>query len=185
MVKILFILLICFSFTVSAQEKDYELPYDSSILCEEEQTTGFNWKNNSWRKVTFKKERIIIKKIDIFETNVPVKILRFCRNAYNNDFESGGSSILKRCYSFNSLGEEPRGISCDEYYSGKEKNLRNIQCRQDFIDDGGTLKSKIELMFNPYGEFSYSTPIGFTDGPNEKSEYKNNFKISVGKCSMF
>ena len=58
------LLLILFALTSFAKEYDFEFPVGSSVYCEEEQTTGFNWENNRWKKVTFEKERIIIKKID-------------------------------------------------------------------------------------------------------------------------
>ena len=184
MKKLLLILsLVVFSFSaIGKVEKEFELPFGQAILCEEEKSIGFDWKNKKYVQSNYIKRKIIFKKINVF---TDTKILKKCNSGYSfwlsseKDNITKNWAVLNRCYSRQNLGNKPFFGYCKEHYnviqtgvpmSSKNSQIWKIECQ--------------EFKFDPDGLF-LSSPIKTSFDLSSNADYKDSFSISHGKCARF
>lgn len=150
-----------------ANKTDYEIPYEQSIICEDELHIGFNWENRKFVRSKYKNVKVIFKKIN---HNLD-KSHRFCKILMKKqkDFVENDYIFLKRCYSTQRFGSESYPSICSEFYKGKKKSkLVSITCG--------------EYKFDPDGLFLKKPSSANVNGD---VDYKDSFSISHGKCARF
>ena len=164
------ILVLCFfSQTVlSLSEKvisDYEGGY--STLCIEENSVGFNWRDNKWIKTGFIGSKYLVKKISHSELKEWQKKELYDENYLYLDRKDDEFRIMKNYYNIRRFGDKFIPLfnqTCSELWDGKE--LESIQCPN--------------FIFKPDGYFHRSSIHGSLD---EKDDYKDSLSLSYGKCS--
>ena len=157
------------SFAVT-EEDDY-----FTVLCEEEQSTGFNWEDGGWVRTKFITSKIIIKKVKWDEKYV------FCtEQEIKNRTEYEDLKWVYGCYESKRFGEEwssyPRYAVkvCSEWWEeiNDEFVLQSVKC-----DD-----SPQEINFAPNGYF-HKSYFHSNLSSKPKDDYKDSLYVSVGKCS--
>ena len=143
----------------------YEVPYGQSVICEEELSIGFNWKNRKFVRTTYKNKKIIFKKIN-HNFDKSNRICKFLMEK-EKDWVVKDYARLKRCYTSQNFGKKASPSICDEDYEGEK--LVGITCGIHKFDPDGI------FIRRPY----YSVTVKSDD------DYKDSFSISHGKCARF
>ena len=153
--------------TSIANKTDYEIPYEQSIICEDELHIGFNWENRKFVRSKYKNEKVIFKKINHNLDKSHSHCNFFMPD--QKDWVEDDYVRLKRCYTTQSFGGKAYPSICSELYLGKEKSkLESITCK--------------EYKFDPDGLFlKKPTSVGVKGDV----DYKDSFSISHGKCARF
>ena len=137
----------------------------ATILCIEEVSNGFNWKNGEYVPTKFTLDKKLIKKVSNKECS---------SKPYKYDYM--GSS--EGCYKIDTFGEEESkyAYSCNEIWKTDKENkpeyITQVQC------------GKFEnIRFQPNGNFIFSrTTNDLSSKP--KNGQKDSMYISAGKCSI-
>ena len=164
------ILVLCFfSQTVlSLSEKvisDYEGGY--STLCIEENSVGFNWRDNKWIKTGFIGSKYLVKKISHSELKEWQKKDLYDENYLYLDRKDDEFRIMKNYYNIRRFGDELHPFDTVACWEGWDENeLTGIDCPK--------------FKFKPDGYFHKSSIHGSL---NEKEDYKDSLSVSYGKCS--
>lgn len=165
------LIFIIFSFQAVAEMTAKEIkPFTS--LCQEEASTGFNWKNGKWHKTNFSEEKLIIKKLPVSQLgqNTP-----FC-NSISESPKRVTDNIWYRegCYNVRNRNDEYSPVFstiCKEFY--KENKFDSISCDTLFGP---------KIDFSPNGNFiATKVPVNIESAP--KGDQKGSLSISVGFCS--
>ena len=164
------ILVLCFfsQSVLSVSESvisDYEGGY--SALCITEDSTGFSWKDNKWKRTNYTSSKYLAKKIphselDEFYINDIQELNKFPLTRRDDQWRH-----LRNYYNIREFGEEFYKFAnqiCSELWDGKE--LLYIAC-EDF-------------KFKPNGYFHKS---GIYSSLSEKEDYKDSLFVEYGKCS--
>lgn len=142
-----------------------------TVLCVEEGSTGFNWRNGDWVQTNYHLDQFIMK--DVSEDP---ELGTFCSPEPPVEDEYG---VIKgkRCFNQADVGEEPGvfGTShCRVYYKPDMTTVRTVYC------EGGYA----EINFEAPGEFVLTRTYSAPDGAMTKSDQRDSLVISVGKCSV-
>lgn len=151
----------------------------SSILCIDDEATGFNWRDKKWVKTNFASgSRFIIRKIEIdkyiTKENRLKNNLFLCDDPKIWDVTHGKnkfSGFINACYEIKSMGEKGDAAdfsNCSEWWSNG--NLEKISCKdhtpQTFFQPDGSF-----IRYPLYADLTQSTE-------------KASLHISVGRCSI-
>jgi hypothetical protein len=151
----------------------------SSILCIDDDATGFNWKNKKWVQINFKAgDRYIARKIEVEkylkrEDRSKNKLL-LCDDPQVVDLTEKGkqfSGMVDACYEIKSMGRQAdffNSRSCSEWW--QNGLLESVSCQ----------KHTPQLYFHPDGSFiryPWHTNI------SKSAEEKDSLVLSVGTCS--
>ena len=153
----------------------------ASILCVEEQATGFDWKNKAWSQKNFRPDtKLVIRKLepqtykDAY-TRSKSKNLLLCEDpkvAPSTNAKKGKlSGFVTACYEIKPMGQEPDILSygpCIENWS--EGLLQNVSCGNHYTP----------TYFHPDG--AYITYPWHADIRRDVDK-KDSLLISVGSCS--
>jgi len=152
----------------------------SSILCIDDDATGYNWRNKKWVQTNFKEgSRYIVKKIEVEKyinrnDRGKNKIL-LCNDPKVWDISENGKKFtgsVDACYEIKSMGNEANFMDsrmCSEWW--EDGKLDKISCRDHTP----------QLYFQPDGSFirfPWHTDV------SKLTEKKDSLAISVGSCSI-
>ncbi|WP_435187477.1 hypothetical protein ACMAZA_04820 [Pseudothioglobus sp. nBUS_23] len=167
-----------------------------TLLCEIEDSTGFNWSNGNWYQANFKAgQKYIIKKQDDEKSEdaddydyAKVKNM-FC--SYGQEAESDNASYITRdgCYMIKEFGEESTAFNsklCRERWSKDSQGSLKL----DKVDC--SVWGNPEVRFKPNGLIHVhnlgsleSSPKGVIDNGVTiiPPDYKDSMYIAFGRCS--
>ena len=93
--------------------------------CTSEQSTGFAWENNDWKKVSFKTNQYEVIKVDPTKIEYPYQCSKSIDkdNIYKYYYESDNSLWQSGCYLIKDLGAKDNLLrtECDEQWSTYKK----------------------------------------------------------------
>lgn len=144
-----------------------------SIICNGEQSTGFNWKDGDWVKANFKPSQYVISK------NSDNKCLEPLGNSQNTVFETSKFHSRSVCLNVRGFGEKYSAYLsevCDEYYSqSKNEDWEiTISCRRGIHGD---------IKLSPDGRF-HASSLHSNLGDKPKGDYKDSLSVDVGRCAV-
>jgi len=141
-----------------------------SLLCAEEESTGFNWENHRWVRTNFKPDTYILSRLQ--PESLPCFSLPEPSQSIKRQGDHGYS---KSCYVLKRVGEEKGfGEVCGEYWIEKDGELvlRSISC-----DETAHYKAHID------GPFAIARTFGAFYEDKETGE-RDSVIVSIGKCSL-
>lgn len=142
-----------------------------TVLCVEEGSTGFNWRNGDWVQTNYHLDQFIMK--DVSEDP---ELGKFCSVEPPTEDDYG---IVKgtRCFNQTEVGDEPSPFGsshCRVYYKPDMKTVRTVYC------EGGYA----EVNFQAPGEFVSTRTYSAPDVEMGAADSRDSLVISVGKCSV-
>jgi hypothetical protein len=147
-----------------------EIPIGTTVRCESDAITGFNWRNGKWNKVNFINSTYIFKKLDHKSDDRSVARCTLLISSKTDMVEDRFLS-LNRCYSVQELGGgKPTVEVCSEFHFDGETN--SVVCG-----------SHNEYAFHPYEQLLIA-PHHRNVKSNPKDDYKDSFVVGVGKCAQ-
>ena len=166
--------------TASTDQANFLRFPPSSILCIDDDVTGYNWRNKKWVQTNFTEgSRYIIKKIEIekyINRNYRAKNkILFCNDPKVWDISENGKKFtgsVEACYEIKSMGNEANFMDsrmCSEWW--EDGKLEKISCQSHTP----------QLYFQPDGSFIRFPWHTDVSKPTEK---KDSLVISVGSCSV-
>lgn len=162
--------LVCLANTSIAvtEEDDY-----FAVVCEEEQSTGFSWKDGEWVRTKFSPKKFTITKV---ERNESHKLCDTEKLKQRDIYES--SKYTNSCYEIKGFGREASWlnvINCLEAWNKVDDGfvLSGVSCNPVF-------RPKIE--FKPKGYFYSLYLIGGLSSMS-KNDQRNSLAIAIGQCS--
>lgn len=146
-----------------------------SLLCVDEDATGYNWVNKKWVRTSFKSEKYVVTRIEptkysstaVARTNN----LFLCEDKSKDDLNLSNMTALYACYSISSLGEKPGPMDarmCSEIW--EKGNLTQVHCNEH----------SGQFSFEPNGNFIRKP--WHSDARSSETK-KDSLVLSVGKCS--
>jgi hypothetical protein len=181
MLRIILLLLIYPTAGWAIEENVTRFP-PSSVLCIDEKSTGFNWRDRGWHQTNFiASNKYIIRKLDIdkYKDRTTEELLKnqtfFCENpSFRASAEKGKnfSGWVKSCYEIKDMGTPPSMVDaqmCTELW--RDGRLQKISCQNHMPP----------LYFNPEGSFirfPWHTEV------DKSLDKKDSLAISVGSCSI-
>ena len=148
-----------------------EIPIGTTVRCESDAITGFNWRNGKWKKVNFRNATFIFKKLDHRSDDKSVAMCTLLISSKTDTVVDEKFSTLNRCYSVQELGGgKPTAEVCREFHFDGEIN--SVVCG-----------SHNEYAFHPYEQLLIA-PHHRNVKSNPKDDYKDSFSIGVGKCAQ-
>jgi len=146
-----------------------------NLLCIEEDSTGFIWKNNNWKQTVFTTDKYLVKKLRNSE------VFRGCESSFSPELDNKSSAVRdfsESCYEIKKFGEESFkiknkyiGASCGESWTrgttSEQFNLEDVACN--------------DMQFKPNGWFHKSSARA---GLQDTASSKSTLSVSVGKCSI-
>jgi hypothetical protein len=154
----------------------------SSVLCMDEKSTGFNWRDRGWVQTNFAaNSRFIIRKLDIakYQNKSTEEKWKndvfFCENpttAFTNEKDKKFNGVVKSCYEIKDMGSSATltdSQMCSELW--RDGQLQRISCRDH----------SPQFYFNPEGafiRFPWHTDI------DKSAAKKDSLALSVGSCSV-
>ena len=188
----LFVSLILMSSYSNAEITSFDERF--TLLCEIEDSTGFNWSNGNWHQANFKAgKKYIIKKQDDEKSEdaedydyAKVKNT-FC--TFGQEEVSEGASYIHRdgCYMIKEFGEESSGFNSTLCRETWDKDGRSLK-----LDTVGCSWGNPTMSFKPNGlihVFSKSSlesnPKGYVDNGVTiiPPDYKDSMYVAFGRCS--
>lgn len=152
-----------------------------SVLCVEEQATGFNWKNKAWSQADFiPSTKFVIRKLEPqtykdADTRFKSKNFILCDDPKVTPFPNAKkgklSGLVTACYEIKRMGEEPNLFdyrSCTEEWS--EGRLDRVSC-----DDHGR-----PTYFHPDGAY---IAYPWHSDIRKDVDKKDSLLLSIGSCS--
>ena len=174
------------SIEASLAETDERLllfPANSSVLCIEEQATGFNWKNKAWVQSDYRPDgKFVIRKLNP-ETYKDKDVRMTSKNGFMCedpkvfpvplDLPRKGkfSGFIYACYEIKEVGREANFLStrrCSEYW--KEGRLTEISCKDH----------SPQTYFHPDGAY---IRYPWHQDIDKYADKKDSLILSVGSCS--
>jgi hypothetical protein len=166
--------------SVTAMDERMLLVPTGSVLCVEEQATGFNWKNKAWSQADFKPStKFLIRKLDPEtykdpETRRNAKKFFLCEDPKVTELvmeEKKLSGFVNACYEIKELGEEPNLFSyrsCIESWT--KGRLDSISCSNH----------SSPTNFHPNGAY---IKFPWHQNIQKDAAKKDSLVLSVGSCS--
>jgi hypothetical protein len=178
------------SIEVALAETDKRLllfPTGSSVLCVEEEATGFNWRNKAWTQTNFRPDKkFVVRKLDP-ETYKDAPTRRasgygsggvaFCKDPdifptpYDLPKNRKFSGMIEVCYEIKDMGSEASSVSRQSCYEDwDEGRLTQISCNNH----------NPQAYFHPDGayiRYPWHTDI------DKNADKKDSLTLSVGSCS--
>jgi len=165
-----------------------------TLLCEIEDSTGFDWSNGNWHRTNFKAgQKYIIKKQDD-EKSVDAKDYdrdkvknQLCSWGQEGEYKSGGYAASRDgCYLIKELGEESNQgnfRTCREFWNSYEGSwkLDTIHCPVGLIIPQMTFKPNGLIHLYKSGSLE-ANPKGDKES-NIPPDYKDSMYLSFGRCS--
>lgn len=145
-----------------------------SVLCVEEQATGFNWENMRWVRKNFNGQTLVVSRVPTEKyMNDKNKALEFmlCKDKSADDTTLDKTAFVHACYTMVQVGNKPNFLDsqmCVETWEGNR--LKQVNC------DNHSSK----FAFEPAGGF-IKQPWHMDVRSNESS--KDSLSLGVGKCS--
>lgn len=144
-----------------------------SVLCIEDHSTGYNWRDGKWTPANYNTDQLLITDV----SDDPELAGANCI-AEDQVVSPWGSVSAKRCFNLAAIGE-PRSSSgtsrCTAWYDKDDTDkIDSVSCEGAWED----------YTFTPNGEFimsrTYSAPLSLpTDAENRDS-----LVLAIGKCSV-
>jgi hypothetical protein len=188
--KLLIIFLILFSYTsVNAEITSNEKRF--SLLCEAEQSVGFRWENEDWKKMNWTLQRYIITKQDyepLFDSTEAEHF--FCSTKKEGYYHNKNTSkiYMDSCYFVKNFTAEESPLNyktCREEWDADTNVLNKVTCKGD--------RGESSILFKPNAWFThYYIARQVANVPKEEKigEYllypeghKDEMHIYVGRCS--
>ena len=144
-----------------------------NLLCIEEGSTGFIWKNNNWKQTDFTTDKYLVKKLRNSEA------LFGCKDSFSSDINDT-AKFSKSCYDIKRFGGKSLKVKskylgeyCSEWWT------RGTTSEQFILD-------KVycnEMQFKPNGWFHKSSTNPDLPELKDTASNKSTLSVSVGKCS--
>ena len=190
---LLFVSLILTSSYSNAEITSYDERF--TLLCEIEDSTGFNWSNGNWHQANFiGGQKYIIKKQDDEKSrdaedydDSEVKNM-FCTFEQEEEYENASSIHRDACYMIKKFGEESHAMNsklCRETWDKVGQGSLKL-------DTVGCTWGYPQMSFKPNGLIHVfnsgsleSNPEGFIDNGVTiiPPDYKDSMYIAFGRCS--
>jgi len=139
-----------------------------TVLCIEDDSTGFSWKNMQWQQTKYTSSKYIIKKI---------KDSKYCSSEHLNKSSTDDYQYISGCYIGKRFGHNDLSIGHKQAEVWKLINKKYILVRVNYSDVW------LRLHFAPNGEFIQSlTRVNLLDGASKN--YRDSISVSHGKCSI-
>lgn len=172
--KLLVLFLLLFkAFSSSAQPaKGSTAGY--SVLCIEEQSTGFNWENMRWVRKNFNGQTLIISRVPsekYMSEKTKAAEFMLCKDKSGDNSVYEKISLIHACYTMVQVGNKPNFLDsqmCVETWEGN--SLKRVSC-EDHMS---------KFAFEPAGGF-IKQPWHMDVRSTETS--KDSLALGVGKCS--
>lgn len=153
------------------------MPSSYTLLCEGQQSVGFNWRGGKWVEARYAPHRYIVAKI---ETNK-------CQIVYNGAFKS--IPIDGAMKNFGPIHQKSVCLNVRDV-GDKYSPFLSQQCQETyFVENGDWIKSfscdwaMISFSGSFEGEFHRASNHSDTAAQPEK-DYKDSLMIEVGKCTQ-
>jgi hypothetical protein len=152
------------------------------LLCIEEKSTGFNWKNGDWEQTIFRPRKLLVEKVKIEPIEPTFPRSGLCAlHVIGEPTELKAdkkSQRISACYNLRALGnafENFDTIQCIEHWkgTGNNQNLIDIQCN-------GIVQN---IVLKPTGWFHAANVHDQLEDKTEKNK-KASLTLSVGKCDI-
>lgn len=160
---------------VSIAQPSFESKAGYSVICVEEQATGFNWQNRRWVQTNFKTDTYVVSRIpaDKYRTLVEAKAntILFCSDKSSDNNSYGTSNYVHECYSVSKLGSKLSVLDsnmCLEVWENKK--LVSVSCSNH----------SSKLAFEPAGGFIKQP---WHSDVRLDEQQKDSLILSVGKCT--
>jgi hypothetical protein len=189
----LFVSLILSSSYSNAEISSYDERF--TLLCEIEDSTGFNWSGGNWHQTDFSGGRkYIIKKqddeksVDAEDYDYGKVKNMFCAYGQEEESEDYSSVIKDGCYMIKEFGEESHGANsklCREHWDkDKQGSLKLDMVRCSWGNP--------RMSFKPNGLIHVYNPGSLEDNPKAyiqdgvtiiPADYKDSMYVSFGRCT--
>ena len=193
MKKLLLLLFsLMFSFSSNAEITSFDERF--SLLCEAEQSTGFRWRDDAWKKMNWTLPKYIITKQDYEPSSDWDEAKHYmCSRNKKGDFhnESSNKIFMDSCYLIKNFGEEETESNyqtCREEWTAELPfTLNKVHCSEANDPQG--------IIFKPNGWFTkygvadqvanIPKPIYINDKVIVEAGVKDDMLLYVGRCSTF
>lgn len=146
-----------------------------SVICVDEQATGFDWQNKRWIKANFQGETYIVSRIplDKYKSVVEARAntILLCSDKSSENRSIDNTDYVHECYSVAKLGTKPTLLDsnmCLEVWENKK--LLSVSCNNH----------SSKLAFQPAGGFIKQP---WHSDVRLDEPYKDSLSLSVGKCT--
>lgn len=142
-----------------------------TVLCVENSSAGFNWREGEWVNAEYKPEQYIVQDV----TGDPV-LGEYCQPTPP---KAGMYGVVTgtRCFNQSTVGEEKSVFattSCRIVYKPDMTTIKTAYC------EGGYA----EIKFEPTGEFVMTRTYAAPDSEHTAVAQRDSLVLSVGKCSV-